>query len=130
MNFASSVVPSLLRRRRIFFETHQFPQSVLHKSSYIQKYDTKILSSLGKDEKNSQSHSKWCFAKKKILFLHNFYDSSIPKLVLKIRAVSLPFLFYISFAFIPFPFDISAVFVDNPAVTLPSSLDFLFEFDK
>ena len=61
---------------------------------------------------------------------------SIPKLVFKIRAVSLPFLFDISIAFLPFSFDIPAVFVDNPtdfvnipALSLHFSLDFLLELE-
>ena len=63
-----------------------------------------------------QSHSKWCSAKKKICFLNNFYDLSVPKLVFEIQTVSLPFLFDISVAFVSFPFGIPGVFVDNPTL--------------
>ena len=66
----------------------------------------------------------------------NFYDLSVPKLVFEIRAFCLLFLFDISVAFVPFPFDIPAVFADNPTVfvDIPTVsflfyLDFLFKFE-
>ena len=50
MNFMCSVVPSFLRRQ-IFFESLQFAQPVVYKSSYLLKYGTKVMSSLGEYEK-------------------------------------------------------------------------------
>ena len=52
MNFVCSVVPDFLKRRT-FFESLQFAQSVVYKSSYLLKYDVKVTSSSGEYEKFS-----------------------------------------------------------------------------
>ena len=70
MNFVGSVVPSLLRRQ-IFFESLQFPQSVLYKSSYLQKYDAKVTSSSGEYEKFSTA-LQMVFCKKENSFFIQF----------------------------------------------------------
>ena len=62
--------------------------------------------------KNSLTHSKWCFAKKKICFRWDYYGLSVLKFASEIRAVSLDYPSeFAEVIFLFFPVKIVVVFV-------------------
>ena len=94
-------------RRRTFFESLHFPQSVVYKSSNLLKYDSKVTSSLEEYKKFSIA-LQIVFCEKKIRFRWDYYGLLVEKLAIEIQAISLDFpseFTEVIFLFFPVEFD-------------------------